>query len=275
MHWIKLYRQSIESDVFADADLWRLWCWLLMRAAYKRNHVSLKIGRGSVVASLEPGECITGRKAGGAELKWPESTFERRLKRLQAMGMIAISPRDHFSVVRIVNWCKYQTEQANGQANATPNSLFDDSSEQATNTLRTGNEQATNTNKKDKKDKKVKNVLSSSELEEWKSFWKSYPVRITPGGSKTKGSKENAFNVWKALSVNDRALAIRYVKVYSASGQIPKDCERWLRGKCWKDWIEAESVSASTNDPSQWADAITDNDDAPTKEELWRLQNQK
>ena len=109
--------------------------------------------------------------------------------------------------------------------------------------------------------------LTSSELEAWESFWKSYPVRTTPGGTKTRGSKANALKQWKALPAKDQSQAVQAVSTYRDSGQIPKDCERWLRGRCWEDWLSTaiESTATKVCDPSQWADAYFDGDDAPPK----------
>jgi len=106
-------------------------------------------------------------------------------------------------------------------------------------------------------------LSSSSVLEAFEGFWKSYPARTTPSGHRTKGSKPNAQKQWQKLSGKDHALAIKAVVTYSDSGQIPKDCERWLRGNDWDQWLATESSPQAT--PDQWGDEITDNDDAPPK----------
>lgn len=266
MDWIKLHRQSSQSDVFADADLWRLWCWLLMRAAFKTNHVSMLVGGGRKIVTLNPGECITGRKVGSEELGWSQSTFDRRLKKLAAMQMIEIEPQNNYSTVKILNWQKYQVEQGADQAKQGPSGDYSNSGEQGVNRVRTGCGQGANTNKNEKKDKKDKKSPTSIELEEWENFWKSYPVRTTPGGYHTKGDKQDAHKRWQALSTADRALAVQGVSKYATSGQIPKDCERWLSGRCWKQWLSTESESTQvSNDPSQWADYPREGDDAPPK----------
>ncbi len=106
--WICLHRQIVSSAVFADPDLLRLWVWILARANWEVQHVTMKTGRGNTIVTLQPGQFITGRMAASEELEWSPSTFRRRLKRLEAMGMIALKVDTHWSVVSVVNWEKYQ-----------------------------------------------------------------------------------------------------------------------------------------------------------------------
>ncbi len=251
MDWIKLYRQSSQSEVFPDADLWRLWCWLLMRAAFKTNHVSVVAGGGRKTVTLHPCECITGRNTCSQELKWSPSTFERRLQKLAAMQMIEIEPRNNYSIVRILNWQKYQVEQAIDQSKQGSKGDSVTSGEHGVNRVRAGCGQGANTNKNEKKEKKS---LTSSSLErfEFESFWKSFPVRTTTSGFRTKGDKQAALKQWQALSAADLALAVQAVSNYAGSGQMPKDCHRWLRDHCWNQWLETEPEATTVSDPSQW-----------------------
>lgn len=119
--WVKLWRKSLDSDVFADPHLWRLFCWCLLRANRKPRQVPVNTGRGNTIVALVAGQFVTGRKAGSAELGWAGNTFSRRLGQLAGMGMIAVKPGTHFSIVSIVNWGTYQASdsesgQATGQA---------------------------------------------------------------------------------------------------------------------------------------------------------------
>jgi hypothetical protein len=113
-----MHRQIIDSAIFADPNLLRLWVWLLSRTSFKASHVTMSRGRGSTVVTLNPGECIIGRHAAAAELGWKPSTFRDRLARLKDMGMIEIKPDNQWSVVFIVNWGLYQV---NDEDNPTSN----------------------------------------------------------------------------------------------------------------------------------------------------------
>lgn len=109
--WLKLHRQSVDSAVFADANLWRLWCWCLFRATYKAKHVSLAVGRGSQLIELTPGQFIFGRHRAAEALEWSPSTVRRRMEKLQELGNVDIKNQKHFSVVTVCNWTRYQTGQ--------------------------------------------------------------------------------------------------------------------------------------------------------------------
>lgn len=107
--WVRLHRQVIESEIFADSDLLKLFIWLLCRTSFKRSPARLTVGRGCSTVMLEPGQCIVGRHAAAEELGWPPSTFRDRLAKLEAMGIADRHPDTHWTIVSIVNWDKYQS----------------------------------------------------------------------------------------------------------------------------------------------------------------------
>ena len=125
--WIKLHRKSIDSQVFSDEWLWRLWCWCLMRANWKASWFKAQ--------RIEPGEFATGRKAAADSLGVTESKLYRGLKRLEQMGMIVVKANSNFTVVSLCNWGTYQNSE---QAERTTD-------EQRMNNQRTTSEQPANT----------------------------------------------------------------------------------------------------------------------------------
>jgi hypothetical protein len=107
--YLALHRQIIESDVFTDANLLRLWIWILCRASFKRRYVALKTGKGERTVELRPGELIVGRSKSADDLGWSPSTFRDRLSRLASMGMISIKPDNQWSVVSVAKWNEFQS----------------------------------------------------------------------------------------------------------------------------------------------------------------------
>jgi hypothetical protein len=149
--WVKLWRQARDSDVFTDSHLWHLFSWCLMEASHKTRHLSARTGRGLTQTTIGPGQFVYGRKTVARELKMPETTLHRRMKRLESLGCIVIQADTHFSLVTIVNWSVYQ---GNGERSGRP-------SGHPTGAQRTGNGQPTDTYKKGEKGKnreKGKNV---------------------------------------------------------------------------------------------------------------------
>ena len=150
--WLKLHRQIVESPVFANPDLLKMWVWCLCRASYKDNYVPMQTGRGATVVPLEPGQFIFGRHEAAKALKMKPSTVSSRLNKLQTLGNISTQPRTHFTVVTVNNWASYQT----------PVFGNDGDDWQPTDNQLSTNGQPLGTNKKVKKVKKVKNKRTAT-----------------------------------------------------------------------------------------------------------------
>jgi len=140
--YLKLWRKSLESEVFACPHLWRLWSWCLMKTTYKPRSVAVKTGKGVVTAKLNPGQFIFGRHKAAEALQVKASTVWDRMNKLDALEMISIQSNSQYSIVSICNWNEYQGEESEIR--------------QPTDRQPTTNRQPTDTNKKGKKDKKDK-----------------------------------------------------------------------------------------------------------------------
>jgi len=107
-NWLKLYRKSIESEVFKIDSLWRLWSYCLLKVSHKKQYVTWKTGRGSITMLLEPGQLVFGRNQLAKKLDIKPSTLYDRLKRLREMGNIEIQPNNQYSIITICNYKRYQ-----------------------------------------------------------------------------------------------------------------------------------------------------------------------
>jgi len=114
--WIKLHRNIMESDIFNDLQLYRLWTLCLMKATHKETDVL--IGRQTV--HLQPGQFITGREAvhelynNGLKPKDKvkgKSTVYRWLEALEMNGCLNIKKTTKYSVVTVTNWQEYQQSE--------------------------------------------------------------------------------------------------------------------------------------------------------------------
>jgi hypothetical protein len=100
--WIKLHRKTLESQVFSDSELFRLWCYLLLRASFKTSWFrGAKIDRGQVAFSY---------RLLSDSLGYSRSKLERSMKKLEAMGNIYIKPGRDFSIATICNYESYQSD---------------------------------------------------------------------------------------------------------------------------------------------------------------------
>ena len=105
--FIKLWRKSIDSSVFQDANLWKLWTWCLMRANHKDVFVPVKTGRGQTVIELKRGQFIFGRRTAAKVLKMKSSTIGYRMQVLEKLQNLDRQVNHHFTIVTIRNYDKY------------------------------------------------------------------------------------------------------------------------------------------------------------------------
>jgi len=138
--YIKLFRKTLDSRVFANAEIFKVWIWCLLRANHKNGWVMMKTGRGETEVRIEPGQFIFGRKAASEELKMPQSSIRNRIKKLKNIGNLDIKEDTHYSIITIVNWDTYQ--------------CFYEKEDSKEDNQRTGKGQAKDTNKNEKKEKK-------------------------------------------------------------------------------------------------------------------------
>lgn len=140
--YIKLWRKTIDSKIFADPELFKLWCLCLLKASHKKTFITVD-GLKEPIEVL-PGQFVTGRYSLHSEY-YPKrkknqkspSTVWRWMEILENMQNLHIETNNKFSIVSIVNWSSYQ---GNCTQNAQQN-------EQQVNSRCTADEQQMNTNK--------------------------------------------------------------------------------------------------------------------------------
>ena len=103
-NWIKLNRSILESNVFDNPKLLKVWIWCLCKASHKAHDQVV----GRQVQHLEPGQFVYGRHRAAEELRMNPSTTRDYISALQMHGMIAIKSNNKYSVITVVNWAFYQ-----------------------------------------------------------------------------------------------------------------------------------------------------------------------
>ena len=144
--WLKLNRSILESNVFDNPKLLKVWIWCLCKASHKAHDQVV----GRQIQHLEAGQFVYGRHRAAEELRLPESTTNYYMMMLKSFGNLDIKPNNKYSVVTVVNWAFYQSDTNKSKQQR----------KQQTNNKRTTNEQQTDTNKNVKNVKNVKNDYS-------------------------------------------------------------------------------------------------------------------
>lgn len=105
--YVRLWRKSIDSGILQNADLWRFWCYCLMKA----THQPTKVIFGFQSVDLEPGQLIFGRKKAANELTTTERKIRTCVEFLVKSKKVTIKTTNRFSIISIVDWHTYNSDK--------------------------------------------------------------------------------------------------------------------------------------------------------------------
>ena len=208
--FVKFFRTSLESSLFINANLWKVWCYCLLRANYKERTILFEAEE----ITLSPGQFITGRLQGAKDCYMKPSTFRNQLKKLQSLDKLDIKSDNKKSLVTIINWGLYQ-DSSDGV----------DSKENNKRTTK-GQQKDTDKNSRILEQKELNNVHS-----DFNRFWNLYDKKI---------SKTKCYQLWTKLIDEEKenifAVLPEYIKS-TPDKQYRKHPLTYLRIKAWEDEI--------------------------------------
>ena len=231
--WLKLYRSILDSAVFQDAEVLKVWIWLLCNVAFEQ-HDTICYGK---VIHLKPGQIATGRKKIAQCTDLNENKVYRALTALKSLGNIEIKATNKYSIITVVNWDKYQDE--NGKRT---------SSEQQTNSKTTTEEQQDNSkrtqHKNGKNEKKEKNIYICSFFQ---SVWDEYPKKL--GKNKvTKAAMEQLEEAGEDIVMNAVRNYAEKIKKEGTEEKYIMHGSTFFNG-AWRDYVSAESGTPKAEKP--------------------------
>ena len=105
--WIKLHRKLLKSDVFkaGNEKLLRVFMHLLLKAEYSSKEVVIY----NRTVRLSAGQFLFDKKTCAEELGINANTLYYQVRKLESMGMISIHSNNRYTLIRIKNWSKYQS----------------------------------------------------------------------------------------------------------------------------------------------------------------------
>src|SRR3990167_254215 len=103
--YIKVWRKSLDTNIFYNPEVWQFWCWCLMKASYKKHKIII----GFQEVSIMPGQFIFGRREAAAALKTSERKIRNYLNLLKTTSNLTIKSTNKFSIITIINWDTYQS----------------------------------------------------------------------------------------------------------------------------------------------------------------------
>lgn len=154
--WIKLHRQIIDSAVFDDAEVLKVWIWLLCSVYIEDTEIIMN----GVVIRAKAGQKVTGRKKMSSEIGLSESKIQRALNILKKLDNITIESTNKYSIITAKKWQKYQSRSHFLDSKQQQNNSKTTAEQQQTDNKPTAKQQQNNTYKeyKNKRLKRIKNI---------------------------------------------------------------------------------------------------------------------
>lgn len=164
--WIKLHRKLLDSPIFQNEKLFKVFAYCLMKASHK-DHKQL-VGR--QIVELKKGQFVFGRKRASEELRLKESTVRDYIKLLENLQTIVVSSDNKFSVITVVNWAVYQSDEQISDSKYDNKST---SNQQQMDNKSTSNQHKINTNKNVKNGENVENDKNEKKKESAFDFFQN------------------------------------------------------------------------------------------------------
>jgi hypothetical protein len=220
--YVRLWRKSLDAGWIKNHKLWAFWTWCLLKASHKEYDLIVGLQR----VNLLPGQFIFGRKKAAKETGLTEREIRTILDFLKKCGNLTIKTTNKFSIITIVNWHIYQSEETeNDQQN---------------------DQQLTSKGPQTKTKEYKKNIMSESNPD-FDRFYSVYPKHE---------AKKRARQVWEKIDPDPNLSAIilsaiEKQKIHKAhlkeSGQFCPEWPQpgvWLNNERWTDEIQETPVSS-------------------------------
>lgn len=210
--YIKLYRNILNSAIFQNEKLLRIFIWCLLKASHKEREQIV----GRQVINLKEGQFIFGRKIAASELGIPPSTLWDYIKLMEKMKIISIKSNTKFSVITLEKWGIYQ-----GCENT-----FGNKYNNVYNNKSTSNQQQIDTNNKD----------NNFNNEENKEIYSRIINKLNRSANKNYRS-----NTPKTIRCIEARLKEGYTEedFYKV---INNKCSEWLNDKCMNKYLRPETL---------------------------------
>ncbi|MDM6378920.1 DnaD domain-containing protein [Staphylococcus aureus] len=152
--WISIDRSIQNHWLFKEKrtfSKFEAWIYLLMEA----NHSKAKVPIGNQIVTVERGQRLTSILTLSDLFNWSRFKVKTFLDLLESDGMLEVETTSKYTLITIVNYDFYQSEQGRNQHQ---NDIKPTSKQHQSNINPTSKQHQTNTNNNDNKDNNEKNV---------------------------------------------------------------------------------------------------------------------
>jgi len=228
--WIKLHRTIMDWEWWDDANMVKAYLAMLLMCSVKHHR-----WRG---VPILPGQFVTSRSTLAAQLGISQQQVRTVIRRQVETGEITVLPCAQYTIVTVVHWAEYQTEnnQPDNQAFTPENCTEQPTVQPAGNQPATSRQPTT----EERKEVKKNNIPCAPAHEEtptcltFEQFWDLYAKKI---------DREKCRKRFAKVAEADRQIIARVLPVYI--GSTPEVAYRknpltWLNGQCWHDELQAQ-----------------------------------
>lgn len=261
--YIKMHREVMDHPIFSHAGMFRLWCYLLLRANWREAAWLIPGTTDKVMVAR--GQLITGRETllvslYGASTKGvdvPSSrTVWRWLEALRDMDCIVV--RNVSNRCSLVTICNYETYQGDDSdqcptnvlpvSDQCPADVLPVSTNKETKKLRTllvAEPRLAADGSGDGKPATLKATKAPKAYPEaFEAFWQAYP----PRGGRRRG-KDGTFALWQQVQDVDQPALLEAARQFAKSDDavrgFARDPERFLKKHWWREWIPALPIRSA------------------------------
>ncbi|HHW5789643.1 TPA: DnaD domain protein [Staphylococcus aureus] len=152
--WISIDRSIQNHWLFKEKrtfSKFEAWIYILMEA----NHSKAKVPIGNQIVTVERGQRLTSILTLSDLFNWSRFKVKTFLDLLESDGMLEVKTTSKYTLITIVNYDFYQSEQGRNQHQ---NDIKPTSKQHQSNINPTSKQHQTNTNNNDNKDNNEKNV---------------------------------------------------------------------------------------------------------------------
>ncbi|HID1351405.1 TPA: DnaD domain protein [Staphylococcus argenteus] len=174
--WISIDRSIQNHWLFKEKrtfSKFEAWIYLLMEA----NHSKAKVPIGNQIVTVERGQRLTSILTLSDLFNWSRFKVKTFLDLLESDGMLEVKTTSKYTLITIVNYDFYQSEQGRNQHQ---NDIKPTSKQHQSNINPTSKQHQTNTNNNDNKDNNEKNVNNEKKVTAFDFFQDNGFGFITP-----------------------------------------------------------------------------------------------
>ena len=113
--YVKLWRKTEDSAIFQNKNAFILWSYCLMKATHKPRVAMV----GNQVIELRPGQFIFGRDKASEQTPLTVQEIRTSLKVLKKLSMISVKSTNKFSIISVINWEFYQSDECTANQHLT------------------------------------------------------------------------------------------------------------------------------------------------------------